>query len=115
MLIGLESEIDEIIKYKEDKLKEMNDNYKNMSDKIGYILILCAFIATALLIGVSSIKLVNNFKYQNDIKCYENYYIATETLLDSLGVDCDNSIFKTDAGAEYLIHKYKVDSVFHSK
>lgn len=114
MLIGLESEIDEIIKYKEDKLKEMNDNYKNMSDKIGYILIFCAFIATALLIGVSSIKLVNNFKYQNDIKCYENYYLATETLLDSLGVDCDNSIFNTKVGRDYLIHKNKIDSIFHN-
>ena len=93
----------------------MKDNYKNMSDKIGYILILCAFIATALLIGVSSIKLVNNFKYQNDIKCYENYYLATETLLDSLGIDCDDPIFKTDAGNKYLINKYNVDLVFHSK
>ena len=109
----------ERIKYKEDKLKEMKDNYKNMSDKIGYILILCAFIATALLIGVSSIKLLDSIIYrdvnQPNIEYYENYYIATETLLDSLGVDCDNSIFKTDAGSEYLIHKYKVDSVFHSK
>ena len=104
----------ERIKYKEDKLKEMKDNYKNMSDKIGYILLLCAFIATTLLISVSSIKLVNNFKYQSDIKCYENYYLATETLLDSLDIECDNSIFNTKVGRDYLIHKNKVDSIFYN-
>lgn len=104
----------ERIKYKEDKLKEMKDNYKNMSDKIGYILLLYAFIATTLLISVSSIKLVNNFKYQSDIKCYENYYLATETLLDSLDIECDNSIFNTKVGRDYLIHKNKIDSIFHN-
>lgn len=89
-----------------------------MSDKIGYILLLYAFIVTTLLISVSSIKLVNNFvyrdKYQSDIEYYKNYYIATETLLDSLGVGCDNSIFNTKVGRDYLIHKNKVDSIFYN-
>lgn len=90
-----------------------------MNDKIGKILLVITTISVMILVIVSSIKLLDSIIYrdvnQPNIEYYENYYIATETLLDSLGVDCDNSIFETDAGAEYLIHKYNVDSVFHSK
>lgn len=90
-----------------------------MNDKIGKALLVLASISVIILVIVSSIKLLDSIIYrdvnQPNIEYYENYYIATETLLDSLGVDCDNSIFETDAGAEYLIHKYNVDSVFHSK
>ena len=90
-----------------------------MNNKIGKILLVIATISVMVLIIISSIKLLDSIIYrdvnQPNIEYYENYYIATETLLDSLGVDCDNSIFETDAGAEYLIHKYNVDSVFHSK
>lgn len=90
-----------------------------MNDKIGKVLLVLAAISVIILVIVSSIKLLDSIIYrdvnQPNIEYYENYYIATETLLDSLGVDCDNSIFETDAGAEYLIHKYNVDSVFHSK
>lgn len=90
-----------------------------MNDKIGKALLVLASISVIVLIIISSIKLLDSIIYrdvnQPNIEYYENYYIATETLLDSLGVDCDNSIFETDAGAEYLIHKYNVDSVFHSK
>lgn len=90
-----------------------------MNNKIGKTLLVLASISVIVLIIISSIKLLDSIIYrdvnQPNIEYYENYYIATETLLDSLGVDCDNSIFETDAGAEYLIHKYNVDSVFHSK
>ena len=90
-----------------------------MNDKIGKALLVLAAISIIVLIIISSIKLLDSIIYrdvnQPNIEYYENYYIATETLLDSLGVDCDDSIFETDAGAEYLIHKYNVDSVFHSK
>lgn len=90
-----------------------------MNNKIGKVLLVLAAISVIVLIIISSIKLLDSIIYrdvnQPNIEYYENYYIATETLLDSLGVDCDNSIFETDAGAEYLIHKYNVDSVFHSK
>ena len=90
-----------------------------MNNKIGKALLVLAAISVIVLIIISSIKLLDSIIYrdvnQPNIEYYENYYIATETLLDSLGVDCDNSIFETDAGAEYLIHKYNVDSVFHSK
>ena len=90
-----------------------------MNNKIGKILLILVSTSVIVLIIISSIKLLDSIIYrdvdQPNIEYYENYYIATETLLDSLGVDCDNSIFETDAGAEYLIHKYNVDSVFHSK
>lgn len=90
-----------------------------MNNKIGKILLILASTSVIVLIIISSIKLLDSIIYrdvnQPNIEYYENYYIATETLLDSLGIDCDNSIFETDAGAEYLIHKYNVDSIFHSK
>ena len=90
-----------------------------MNNKIGKALLILTAISVIVLIIISSIKLLDSIIYrdvnQPNIEYYENYYIATETLLDSLGVDCDDSIFETDAGAEYLIHKYNVDSVFHSK
>lgn len=41
-----------------------------------------------------------------------NYYQDVETLLDSLCIDCGDSIFKTKVGAKYLDSKYKFDSLF---
>ena len=89
-----------------------------MSDKIGHVLLSAALAATLMLIIVSSTKLIENVlyrdKYQSDIEYYKNYYIATETLLDSLDIECDNSIFNTKVGRDYLIHKNKVDSIFYN-
>ena len=89
-----------------------------MSNKIGYILLCFASAAAIVLIIVSSIKLLDGVsyrdKYQSDIEYYKNYYISTETLLDSLDIECDNSIFNTKVGRDYLIHKNKVDSIFYN-
>lgn len=89
-----------------------------MSDKIGHILLSAASAATLTLIIVSSVKLIEDVlyrdKYQSDIEYYDNYYRATETLLDSLGVECDDSIFNTKVGSNYLIHKNKIDSIFYN-
>ena len=41
-----------------------------------------------------------------------DYYQDTETLLDSLCIDCGDTIFKTNAGAKYLESKYTFDSLF---
>lgn len=41
-----------------------------------------------------------------------NYYQDVETLLDSLYIDCGDTIFKTNAGAKYLESKYTFDSLF---
>lgn len=48
--------------------------------------------------------------YENEIVMYRDYYLATETLLDSLGVDCDNPIMESDAGARYLEMKSVIDN-----
>lgn len=89
-----------------------------MSNKIGYILLCFASAATIVLIIVSSIKLLDSVssrdKYQSDIEYYENYYTTTETLLDSLGIECDDSIFKTKVGSDYSMCKNKIDSIFHN-
>ena len=44
-----------------------------------------------------------------------NYYQDVETLLDSLYIDCGDTIFETDAGAKYLESKYTFDSLFINK
>lgn len=44
-----------------------------------------------------------------------NYYQDAETLLDSLCIDCGDTIFETDAGAKYLDSKYTFDSLFINK
>ena len=41
-----------------------------------------------------------------------NYYQDVETLLDSLYIDCGDTILETDAGAKYLDSKYTYDSLF---
>ena len=41
-----------------------------------------------------------------------DYYQDVETLLDSLYIDCGDTIFKTNAGAKYLDSKYTFDSLF---
>ena len=90
-----------------------------MNNKIGRTLLIFASISVIILVVISSIKLLDSMMYrdadQSNIEYYENYYIATETLLDSLGIDCDDPIFKTDAGNKYRINKYNVELVFHSK
>lgn len=40
---------------------------------------------------------------------YKEYYLATEAMLDSLGVDADNPILETDVGAKYLETKSVID------
>ena len=44
-----------------------------------------------------------------------NYYQDAETLLDSLCIDCGDTIFKTNTGVKYLNSKYKFDSLFINK
>ena len=41
-----------------------------------------------------------------------NYYQDVETLLDSLYIDCGDTILETDAVAKYLNSKYTFDSLF---
>ena len=48
----------------------------------------------------------------NREKATLEYYESVETLLDSLCIDCGDTIFETDAGAKYLNSKYTFDSLF---
>ena len=41
-----------------------------------------------------------------------DYYQDVETLLDSLCIDCGDTIFKTNTGVKYLDSKYAFDSLF---
>ena len=41
-----------------------------------------------------------------------DYYQDVETLLDSLYIDCGDTILETDAGAKYLDSKYTFDFLF---
>ena len=71
------------------------------------------FIFLAAAIGVLlglCFTIINS--QQNKISAYEDYYLHTETLLDSLYIDGDNSIMESDAGAEYLNYKWEVDSLY---
>lgn len=44
-----------------------------------------------------------------EIQYLREYRDASETLLDSLGVDCDHPILESDAGADYLQSKFNLD------
>lgn len=65
-------------------------------------------LAIALFITIDTTKYS---KYIDKISIYEEYYDKTETLLDSLGIECDNPIFESDAGADYLQAKYNIDKL----
>lgn len=45
------------------------------------------------------------------IKAYKEYYIAAETLLDSLGIYSDAPILDSDVGVNYIDKKMIVDQL----
>lgn len=73
-------------------------------NKVINLYIILLFVITALFISL-------NFLYNKNkqIIKYKEYYNATETLLDSLGLDCDDPIFESDEGAIYLDKKWEID------
>ena len=44
-----------------------------------------------------------------EIQYLREYHDASETLLDSLGVDCDHHMLESDAGSDYLNAKFNLD------
>lgn len=48
-----------------------------------------------------------------ELDAYRQYYINTETMLDSLGVDADSPYLETDYGSNYLDSKAKIDSIYN--
>ena len=69
------------------------------------------FLATAVSVLLGFCFTIINSQ-QTKISAYEDYYLHTETLLDSLYIDGDNPIMESDAGAEYLNYKREVDSLY---
>ena len=71
-----------------------------------------------MLITIVIITVMAYFSVKKEIqvinreKAMLDYYESVETLLDSLYIDCGDTIFETDAGAKYLDSKYTFDSLF---
>ena len=74
-----------------------------------YIIISCIFIFTAI---IAYIKYKEETLEKQKEQAILNYYQDVETLLDSLYIDCGDTILETDAGAKYLDSKYTFDSLF---
>ena len=70
-----------------------------------------------VIITISIIYFCDSINRKNQIKeqAILNYYQDVETLLDSLYIDCGDTILETDAGAKYLDSKYTFDSLFINK
>ena len=70
-----------------------------------YDYILAYTILTIIMIGM--MYFCNSINRKNQIKeqAILNYYQDVETLLDSLCIDCGDTILETDAGAKYLNSK----------
>ena len=71
-----------------------------------------------MLITIAIITIIVYFSVKKEIqfinreKAILDYYENVETLLDSLYIDCGDTILETDAGAKYLDSKYTFDSLF---
>ena len=77
-----------------------------------YDYVLAYTILSIIMIGI--MYFCNSISRKNQIKeqAILDYYQDVETLLDSLYIDCGDTILETDAGAKYLDSKYTFDSLF---
>ena len=73
--------------------------------------ILFAIIGIAI-VALAYYKAKSDLLIKQKEQAILNYYQDVETLLDSLYIDCGDTIFETDAGAKYLDSKYTFDSLF---
>ena len=70
-----------------------------------------------MILGIGILSLAY-YNAEKDIKARQreqavlDYYESVETLLDSLYIECSDSIFKTNAGSKYLESKYTFESLF---
>ena len=86
----------------------MNKFEKRLTDLMGILFTLVCILSIVLLY----LTVKNNTLIKHKEQATLNYYESVETLLDSLYIDCGDTIFETDAGAKYLESKYKFDSLF---
>ena len=69
-------------------------------------------ITIAIVTTIAYFSVKREMGFINREKATLEYYESVETLLDSLCIDCGDTIFETDAGAKYLESKYTFDSLF---
>ena len=77
--------------------------------KVASIIMLITIVIITV-IAYFSVK--KEIQFINREKAMLDYYESVETLLDSLYIDCGDTILETDAGAKYLDSKYTFDSLF---
>ena len=77
--------------------------------KVTSIIMLITIVIITIIVYFSVKK---EIQFVNREKAMLDYYESVETLLDSLCIDCGDTIFETDAGAKYLDSKYTFDSLF---
>ena len=77
--------------------------------KVASIIMLITIVIITI-IAYFSVK--KEIQFINREKAMLDYYESVETLLDSLYIDCGDTILETDAGAKYLESKYTFDSLF---
>ena len=80
--------------------------------KVTSIIILITIVIITVMAYFSVKK---EIQFINREKAMLDYYESVETLLDSLYIDCGDTILETDAGAKYLESKYTFDSLFINK
>lgn len=73
-------------------------------------IIMLITIVIITIIAYFSVK--KEIQFINREKAMLDYYESVETLLDSLYIDCGDTVLETDAGAKYLDSKYTFDSLF---
>ena len=72
-------------------------------------------ITIVIITVISYFSVKKEIQFINREKAMLDYYESVETLLDSLYIDCGDTILETDAGAKYLESKYTFDSLFINK
>ena len=81
-------------------------------DKFTVITIIIFIIISIIIVALAYDKAKSDILIKKKEQAVLNYYQDTETLLDSLCIDCGDTIFKTNTGVKYLNSKYKFDSLF---
>ena len=81
-------------------------------DKFTRITIVIFTIIGIIIVALAYDKAKSDLLIKQKEQAILNYYQDVETLLDSLCIDCGDTIFKTNAGARYLDSKYKFDSLY---
>lgn len=93
----------------------------NLTRKVLYIILGFIIISFSILSAFKlKVQIVDiDYNYENYVKDKHNlelwnkYYYYTETLLDSIGVECNDTIFSTYIGKRYLLYKDSIDKNFN--